>query len=73
MLILAQCHHTSMVKSLLQMMAQRDPYGRYERFTDEPASQANNVTTRQVYAAVIGKERRENIWVVPSGNPSHHQ
>lgn len=32
--------------------------GHYERFTDEPAFQANNVTTGQVYAAVIGKERR---------------
>jgi len=32
--------------------------GHYERFTDEPSSQANNVTTGQVYAAVIGKERR---------------
>jgi CTP synthase len=32
--------------------------GHYERFTDEPTSQANNVTTGQVYAAVIGKERR---------------
>jgi CTP synthase len=32
--------------------------GHYERFTDEPASQASNVTTGQVYAAVIGKERR---------------
>ncbi len=32
--------------------------GHYERFTDEPASQANNVTTGQVYASVIGKERR---------------
>ena len=32
--------------------------GHYERFTDEPAYQANNVTTGQVYAAVIGKERR---------------
>src|SRR5213079_3068939 len=32
--------------------------GHYERFTDEPATQANNVTTGQVYAAVIGKERR---------------
>src|SRR3989454_10856355 len=32
--------------------------GHYERFTDEPASQANNVTTGQVYSAVIGKERR---------------
>ncbi len=31
--------------------------GHYERFTDEPASQASNVTTGQVYAAVIGKER----------------
>src|SRR5437868_6309492 len=32
--------------------------GHYECFTDEPANQANNVTTGQVYAAVIGKERR---------------
>ncbi len=32
--------------------------GHYERFTDEPAYQANNVTTGQVYAAVIAKERR---------------
>ena len=31
--------------------------GHYERFTDEPASQASNVTTGQVYNAVIGKER----------------
>ncbi|HEX8727442.1 MAG TPA: CTP synthase [Ktedonobacterales bacterium] len=32
--------------------------GHYERFTDEGASQASNVTTGQVYASVIGKERR---------------
>ena len=32
--------------------------GHYERFTDEPSYQMNNVTTGQVYAAVIGKERR---------------
>src|SRR5712692_5601912 len=32
--------------------------GHYERFTDEPAYQVNNVTTVQVYASVIGKERR---------------
>jgi CTP synthase len=32
--------------------------GHYERFTDEPAYQMNNVTTGQVYASVIGKERR---------------
>ncbi len=32
--------------------------GHYERFTDEPAYQINNVTTGQVYASVIGKERR---------------
>jgi len=32
--------------------------GHYERFTDEPVYQANNVTTGQVYASVIGKERR---------------
>src|SRR5215472_17361111 len=32
--------------------------GHYERFTDEAATQASNVTTGQVYASVIGKERR---------------
>jgi CTP synthase len=32
--------------------------GHYERFIDESLSQANNVTTGQVYASVIGKERR---------------
>ncbi|MBV8821228.1 MAG: CTP synthase [Chloroflexi bacterium] len=32
--------------------------GHYERFTDEPAHQVNNLTTGQVYAAVIAKERR---------------
>ncbi|HEV2458418.1 MAG TPA: CTP synthase [Ktedonobacterales bacterium] len=32
--------------------------GHYERFTDEATTQASNVTTGQVYAAVIGKERR---------------
>lgn len=32
--------------------------GHYERFIDEPSYQVNNVTTGQVYATVIGKERR---------------
>ncbi|HLG79328.1 MAG TPA: CTP synthase, partial [Ktedonobacteraceae bacterium] len=32
--------------------------GHYERFTGDPSYQANNVTTGQVYASVIGKERR---------------
>jgi CTP synthase len=32
--------------------------GHYERFTDEHLSQASNVTTGQVYSAVIAKERR---------------
>src|SRR5690349_17790372 len=32
--------------------------GHYERFTDEPSYQANNVTTGQVYASVIARERR---------------
>src|SRR5436305_5920632 len=32
--------------------------GHYERFTDEPTHQANNVTTGQVYNSVIAKERR---------------
>ena len=32
--------------------------GHYERFTDEAATQASNLTTGQVYASVIAKERR---------------
>ncbi|HEY7419842.1 MAG TPA: CTP synthase [Ktedonobacteraceae bacterium] len=32
--------------------------GHYERFTDELAYQANNITTGQIYNAVIAKERR---------------
>jgi CTP synthase len=32
--------------------------GHYERFTDEATARANNLTAGQVYAAVIGKERR---------------
>jgi len=32
--------------------------GHYERFTDEDLSRASNVTTGQVYSAVIAKERR---------------
>src|ERR1700681_1529544 len=32
--------------------------GHYERFTDEPATKASSVTTGQVYASVIGKERQ---------------
>ena len=40
--------------------------GHYERFTDEPASQASNVTTGQVYNAVIGKERAAATSAAPS-------
>jgi CTP synthase len=32
--------------------------GHYERFTDENLSRASNITTGQVYSAVIAKERR---------------
>ncbi len=32
--------------------------GHYERFLNEPTSQANNVTTGRIYQAVISKERR---------------
>ncbi len=32
--------------------------GHYERFTDENLSRASNVTTGQIYSAVIAKERR---------------
>jgi len=32
--------------------------GHYERFIDEPLQRANNVTTGQLYASVIEKERR---------------
>src|SRR5512136_3299792 len=44
--------------------------GHYERFVDENLTRASNVTTGQVYAEVIGKERRGDylggtIQVVP--------
>src|SRR5213596_671436 len=39
--------------------------GHYERFTDEPSYQANNVTTGQVYASVIAKSGVASIWAVP--------
>lgn len=32
--------------------------GHYERFTNNPCSQANNVTTGRIYQSVINKERR---------------
>src|SRR5438105_9076364 len=44
--------------------------GHYERFTDEPAYQAHNVPTGQVYAAVIGEERRgESLGGPMQGTP----
>jgi CTP synthase len=44
--------------------------GHYERFTKEPVSSKNNVTTGQVYDTVIGKERRgeylgKTVQVIP--------
>jgi len=44
--------------------------GHYERFTTEPVSKVNNLTTGQVYDAVIGKERRgeylgKTVQVIP--------
>ncbi len=44
--------------------------GHYERFTNVPTSQANNVTTGRIYQAVIEKERRgdylgETVQVIP--------
>ncbi len=33
-------------------------FGHYERFLNEPTSQANNVTTGRIYQSVISKERR---------------
>ncbi len=44
--------------------------GHYERFTNVPTSQANNVTTGRIYQAVIDKERRgdylgETVQVIP--------
>ena len=35
--------------------------GTYERFMDENISHTNNITTGQIYKAVIDRERRENI------------
>mgnify|MGYP006092595499 CR=1 FL=1 len=44
--------------------------GHYERFLNEPTSQANNVTTGRVYQSVIDKERRgeflgKTVQVIP--------
>ena len=44
--------------------------GHYERFTNEPTSQANSVTTGRIYWSVIQKERRgeylgETVQVIP--------
>lgn len=44
--------------------------GHYERFTNVPTSQANNVTTGRIYQAVIDKERHgdylgETVQVIP--------
>ncbi|MCL2413322.1 MAG: CTP synthase [Bacteroidales bacterium] len=44
--------------------------GHYERFTSEPTSQANSVTTGRIYQSVIEKERRgeykgETVQVIP--------
>lgn len=44
--------------------------GHYERFTNVPTSQANNVTTGRIYQTVIDKERRgdylgETVQVIP--------
>ncbi len=44
--------------------------GHYERFTNQPTSQANNVTTGRIYSEVINKERRgdylgETVQIIP--------
>ena len=44
--------------------------GHYERFTNVPTSQANNITTGRIYQAVIDKERKgdylgETVQVIP--------
>ena len=44
--------------------------GHYERFTNIPTSQANNVTTGRIYQSVINKERRgeflgKTVQVIP--------
>ncbi len=44
--------------------------GHYERFTNQPTTQANNVTTGRIYSDVIDKERRgdylgETVQIIP--------
>jgi len=44
--------------------------GHYERFTNQPTTQANNVTTGRIYSEVIEKERRgdylgETVQIIP--------
>jgi CTP synthase len=48
--------------------------GHYERFLDRDLTGAANVTTGQVYSAVIAKERRgEYLGRHRAGDPAHHQ
>ncbi len=37
--------------------------GHYERFSNVPTSQANNVTTGKIYQAVINKERKGEFFL----------
>ena len=44
--------------------------GHYERFTNQPTTQANNVTTGRIYSTVINKERKgdylgETVQIIP--------
>ena len=48
--------------------------GHYERFIDVNLTQASNVTTGQIYAAVIAKERRgDYLGGTVQVDPAHHQ
>ena len=44
--------------------------GHYERFTNQPTSKSNNVTTGRIYKSVIEKERKGED---RAGHPPHHR
>ncbi len=47
--------------------------GHYERFSNVPTSQANNVTTGKIYQAVINKERKGEFWLNGPGYSAYYR
>ena len=47
--------------------------GHYERFTDVQLGRHANVTSGQIYAEVIARERRGDFLGDGTGHPAHHR